>query len=97
VAQQEYARRHDVYTLDAYAWALHVNGLDAEAGKQIETVLAVGIRTSNILVHAGEIALRQGHRTAAQNYLQEAVSLHAIGSEHAQRVLAQLSGPNPQR
>jgi tetratricopeptide (TPR) repeat protein len=97
VAQQEYAWRHDVYTLDAYAWALHVNGLDAEAGKQIETVLAVGIRTSKILVHAGEIALKQGDRTAAQNYLQEAVSLHAIGSEHAQFVLAQLSRPNPQR
>jgi tetratricopeptide (TPR) repeat protein len=97
VAQQEYAWRHDVYTLDAYAWALHVNGLDAEAGKQIETVLAVGIRTSKILVHAGEIALKLGDRTAAQNYLQEAVSLHAIGSEHAQLVLAQLSRPNPQR
>src|SRR2546425_6900872 len=25
VAQSEFARRHDVFTLDAYAWALHVN------------------------------------------------------------------------
>src|SRR5690349_4880533 len=31
VAEREYARRHDVYTLDAYAWALHRNGKDTEA------------------------------------------------------------------
>ena len=49
VAKQEFAWRHDVYTLDAYAWALHVNGQDAEARKQIETALAVGIRDSKIL------------------------------------------------
>jgi tetratricopeptide (TPR) repeat protein len=97
VAQQEYAWRHDVYTLDAYAWALHVNGQDAEARKQIESALAVGIRDSKIFVHAGEIALKLGDRAAAQNYLQEAVSLHAIGSEHAQFVLAQVSGPSEQR
>jgi tetratricopeptide (TPR) repeat protein len=94
VAQQEYAWRHDVYTLDAYAWALHVNGQDAEARKQIETALAVGIRDSKIFAHAGEIALKLGDRAAAQNYLHEAVSLHAIGSDHAQLVLAQVSGPN---
>jgi tetratricopeptide (TPR) repeat protein len=97
VAKQEYAWRHDVYTLDAYAWALHVNGQDAEARKQIEAVLAVGIRDSTIFAHAGEIALKLGDRATARNYLQEAVSLHAIGSEHAQLVLAQVSGPNAQR
>ena len=97
VAQQEYAWRHDVYTLDAYAWALHVNGQDAEARKQIESALAVGIRDSKIFAHAGEIALKLGDRTTAQNYLQEAVSLHAIGSEHAQFVLAQVLGPSEQR
>lgn len=97
VAQQEYAWRHDVYTLDAYAWALHVNGQDAEARKQIKAALAVGIRDSTIFAHAGEIALKLGDRAAARNYLQEAVSLHAIGSEHAKLVLAQVSGPNTQR
>jgi tetratricopeptide (TPR) repeat protein len=97
VAKQEYAWRHDVYTLDAYAWALHVNGQDAEARKQIEAALAVGIRDSTIFAHAGEIALKLGDWAAAQNYLHEAVSLHAIGSEHAQLVLAQVSGPNAQR
>ena len=97
VAKQEYAWRHDVYTLDAYAWALHVNGQDAEARKQIEAALAVGIRDSTIFAHAGEIALKLGDRAAAQNYLQEAVSLHAIGSEHAQFVLARVSVPSAKR
>jgi tetratricopeptide (TPR) repeat protein len=97
VAEQEVAWRHDVYTLDAYAWALHVNGQDAEARKQIEIALAVGIRDSKIFAHAGEIALKLGDRAAAKNYLQDAVSLHTIASEHAQFVLAHVSGPGEQR
>jgi tetratricopeptide (TPR) repeat protein len=97
VAKQEYAWRHDVYTLDAYAWALHVNGQDVEARKQVEAALAVGIRDSRIFAHAGEIALKLRDRAAAENYLQEAVALHAIGSEHAQLVLARLSAPSAPR
>jgi len=97
VAKQEYAWRHDVYTLDAYAWALHVNGQDAEARKQIETALAVGIRDSKIFAHAGEITLKLGDRAAAQRYLEEAVSLHATGSEEARLALGQVSGLSGQR
>jgi tetratricopeptide (TPR) repeat protein len=97
VAKQEYSWRHDVYTLDAYAWALHVNGQDSEARKQIETALAVGIRDSRIFAHAGEIALKLGDRAAAQRYLEDSVSLHATGSEQARVVLAQLSQPAGQR
>jgi len=92
VAQREYSWRHDVYTLDAYAWALHVNDQDAEARKQIETALAVGIRDSRIFAHAGEIALKLSDRTTAQSYLQEAVSLHAVASDHARLLLAQFAG-----
>ena len=91
VAKQEYARRHDVYTLDAYAWALHVNGQDAEARKQIETALAVGIRDAKLLRHAGEIALQLGDRAAAERYLQESTSLHAPGSEQARIALAAMT------
>ncbi len=97
VAEQEYSWRHDVYTLDAYAWALHINGQDAEARKQIETALAVGIRDSKIFAHAGEIALKLGDRAAAQRYLENSVSLHATGSEQARVVLAQFAQPTGQR
>jgi tetratricopeptide (TPR) repeat protein len=90
VAKQEIAWRRDVYTLDAYAWALHVNGQDAEAHKQIETALAVGIRDAKMLDHAGEIALKLGDKAAAQRYLEDSASLHATGSEQARLRLASL-------
>jgi tetratricopeptide (TPR) repeat protein len=60
VARREYARRHDVFTLDCYAWALHVNGQNEEALKQIDTALAVGIRDARFFRHVGEI--RAGSR-----------------------------------
>jgi tetratricopeptide (TPR) repeat protein len=97
VAMREYAWRHGVYTLDAYAWALHVNNQNAEARKQIEAALAVGIREAKIFEHAGEIALGLGDRIAAENYLQQAIAMHGVGSEHAQDLLAQISGPSTQR
>jgi tetratricopeptide (TPR) repeat protein len=91
VGQREYARRHDVFTLDAYAWALHRNGQDAEARKQIEAALAVGIRDAKLFRHAGEIALKLGDRKAAENYLQQAAALNAPGSGEARTLLASVS------
>lgn len=48
VARAEAARRHDVFTMDALAWALHANKDEAEARKEMDKVLAVGIRDSRI-------------------------------------------------
>jgi tetratricopeptide (TPR) repeat protein len=91
VARQEYAWRHDVYTFDAYAWALHANGQDAEARKQIETALAVGIRDAEIFRHAAEIALELGDTAAAEDYLKQSIELNVVDSEQARRTLASLS------
>jgi len=91
VARREYARRHDVFTLDCYAWALHVNGQDVEARKQIETALAVGIQDANMLRHAGEISLQQGDTAAAKRYLRQASDFNAPESERARATLARLS------
>lgn len=88
VAKREYARRHDVFTLDSYAWALHVNGQDKEAWQQIETALAVGIRDGRILRHAGEIALATGDRAAAERYLQQSAELGTTESELARVALS---------
>jgi tetratricopeptide (TPR) repeat protein len=88
VAKWEVARRHDVYTLDSYAWALHVNGQCEEARKQIETALAVGIRDAKLFRHAGEIALECGDRATAQKYRQQAAELNANVSEPARTKLA---------
>src|SRR5438128_4465717 len=90
VARQEYGRRHDVYTLDAYAWSLHLNGQDAEARQQIEVALAVGVRDARMLRHAGEIAEKLGDRAAAERYLRDSAALNAPGSEQAQMTLAAL-------
>jgi tetratricopeptide (TPR) repeat protein len=91
VAQREYARRHDVFTLDCYAWALYVNGRYTEAHKQIESALAVGIRDARLFRHAGEIALRCGNGTAARAYLNQAMALQSVESEKAADALARLS------
>lgn len=90
VAKREHASRHDVYTLDSYAWALHVNGQHADARKQIEEALAVGIRDARLFRHAGEILLAAGDRTAAEKYLQQAAELHTVESESAMATLARL-------
>jgi len=91
VAQREFTRRHDVFTLDSYAWALYANGQYVEARKQIETALAVGIRDAKIFRHAGEIALKFGDKAAAEHYLRESAELNSVGSEQARITLASLA------
>jgi Flp pilus assembly protein TadD len=93
VAQAEYARRHDVFTVDAYAWALHVNGRDTEARTQIAAALAVGVRDAKMLRHAGEIALSTGDHAAAERYLLDSAKMNAPGSSLARELLASLSAP----
>ena len=56
VAQREVARRHDVFTLDCYAWALAANGEYEAANAQIQKALQVGVKDPKILLHAGFIA-----------------------------------------
>ena len=55
VAQLEISRRHDVYTLDAYAWALHANKRNHEARVQMERALAVGVKDPDVLFRAAII------------------------------------------
>jgi tetratricopeptide (TPR) repeat protein len=88
IAQQEYQRRHDVYTLDAYAWALHVNGRNQEARKEIETALAVGIRDVKLFRHAGQIALALGDHAGAERYSQQAAILTAPSTNATEAVVA---------
>ncbi|HJT90284.1 MAG TPA: tetratricopeptide repeat protein [Bryobacteraceae bacterium] len=56
VARKELGRRHDVFTLDAYAWALEASGNHASANEAIEKALAVGIRDPKLRHHAEVIA-----------------------------------------
>jgi tetratricopeptide (TPR) repeat protein len=90
VAQREIARRQDVFTLDAYAWALYGDGQYREAQMQIEKALAVGIQNATMFRHAGEIELKCGNHAAAIDYLQRSTQLNSTGSEQAKQTLAQI-------
>jgi tetratricopeptide (TPR) repeat protein len=73
IAQIEVSRRQDVYTLDAYAWALHANGRQEEARKQISEALGVGIRDARLFYHAGAIAAASGDDSAAGSYFRQSL------------------------
>lgn len=56
IAREELARRHDVFTLDAYAQALAANGDYVAADREVHKALAVGVKDPGILDHARSIA-----------------------------------------
>jgi tetratricopeptide (TPR) repeat protein len=76
IAQIEIARRHDVNTLDAYAWALCSNERYEEAQKQMGKALAVGVRDASIFYHAGVIATKLKDDVTAARYLNESMQLN---------------------
>jgi tetratricopeptide (TPR) repeat protein len=65
LAETEVARRHDVYTLDCYAWALAANGKYGAANAEMEKALAVGVKDPRIVHHAATIAQRITETKAA--------------------------------
>ena len=75
VAQLEFARRQDVHTRHAYAWALHKAGKHAEARKQMDQALSVGIRNAEFYRHAASIALALKDRQAAKAYDKKAAEV----------------------
>jgi tetratricopeptide (TPR) repeat protein len=93
VARREVARRQDVYTLDAFAWALHRSGRSTAARSQIETALAVGVRDARLLYHAGVIAAAAGDRPAAIRHLQDCLAANPVSevAGAAGRALARLT------
>jgi Tfp pilus assembly protein PilF len=78
IAEQEAGKRHDVYTLDAYAWALCGNGRYDEAQKQISSALAVGISDAEMLYHAGVIAEKHREYSSAVRYLKGSLELNPL-------------------
>jgi tetratricopeptide (TPR) repeat protein len=89
IARLEMENRHDVWTLDAYAWGLYANGQYAEAGQQIEKALAIGTRDAVLLYHAGVIEAASGKRVEAMRYFQQSLDLNPTSdvSEAARRAV----------
>ncbi len=93
IATLEAARRHDLRTLDAYAWALYANQDYAGARAQNDRVLAAGVRDAAIFFHAGAIAEQMNDRVAATRYLEGALQLNPFSesAEPARATLAKLA------
>ncbi|MFC7306917.1 tetratricopeptide repeat protein [Streptomyces monticola] len=95
-ARDEWRRRHTVHTADALAWALHVNGRDAEALAPARRATAHGLRDATLLYHRGVIEQETGHKSAAQRLLSAALDLNPrfspLGSRDARERLTALRG-----
>jgi len=52
IAERELARRHDAFTLDAFAWSLHAAGEYSRAQEEIAKALSFGLRDPKVLEHA---------------------------------------------
>jgi tetratricopeptide (TPR) repeat protein len=92
IAKIEFSKRQDVYTRDAYAWALAANGQAAEARKQIEAALAVGIRDPQLFFHAGSIAMQDHDTKSAASYFKKSLDLNPVSefAAGARRALEKL-------
>lgn len=90
LAQKELEVRHDVYTLDALAWALLKNNRAQEAREAMQKVLAVGTRDPLLFFHAGAIERNLGKPDAA-DLAQKALAVnrqfHVLYADEARRWL----------
>ncbi|ALG11459.1 tetratricopeptide repeat protein [Kibdelosporangium phytohabitans] len=73
-AESEWGRRQNVLVADALAWALHVNGRDAEALPYMTKAMALGWDNALFAYHRGMIHLSLGQRAEAEQYLAKALS-----------------------
>jgi tetratricopeptide (TPR) repeat protein len=75
LAQAELNTRGDVFTHDALAWALAVNGRSQEAWQEMQLALAEGTQDARLYFHAALLALQAGQTEAAQPWLNKATSM----------------------
>jgi tetratricopeptide (TPR) repeat protein len=60
IAESEIARRHDAFTLDAYAWSLAAAGDYQRANSEMQKALSFGLKDPKVLGHAHMIAEKCG-------------------------------------
>ena len=72
IASARLSIRHDVNTLDAYAWALFRNGRASEAKVQMDRALGVGVSEPVFFCHAAQIALAARDMAGATRLAREA-------------------------
>jgi len=77
LAEEELKQRHDVFTLDALAWAQTAAGKHAEAWQTSQQSLSAGTKDARLYLHAAIIAANAGHPTEARQFIKQAVALQA--------------------
>jgi len=89
IARIETGRRRDAPTLEAYAWALHASGKTADARREMDAALEVGIRDAVSFYHAGVISMQSGDLAAAKNYFRQSLETngHSEVADAARREL----------
>ncbi|MDT7788988.1 MAG: hypothetical protein QOF58_7407 [Pseudonocardiales bacterium] len=95
-AEAEWSRRQSVFVADAMAWALHMNGRDAEALSYSDRANALGWQNATFSYHRGMILAALGRVAEAQDALVQALRLNAnfspLQALKAGRKLAELRG-----
>lgn len=95
-AEAEWSRRQSVFVADAMAWALHMNGRDAEALEYSDRANALGWQNATFSYHRGMILAALGRVAEAQDALVQALRLNSnfspLQALKAGRKLAELRG-----
>jgi tetratricopeptide (TPR) repeat protein len=84
LARREAARRQDVRTREAYAWALDKSSQSTTARAEIDKVLAVGVLQPETFAHAAAIAASQGDLVHAKEWAGRTVSMCAASPAAAE-------------
>jgi tetratricopeptide (TPR) repeat protein len=92
LAEAELRVRRDLYTEDAYAWALYRNGKIDEAKAAIGRALEHHTRDARLWYHAGAIRIAAGEAQAGRELVGRALALEPsfdlTGAAEARRILA---------
>jgi tetratricopeptide (TPR) repeat protein len=77
LAEKEIEKRKDVFTREAYAWALYRNGRAERARQEIEKALRTGIRDARMLYRAGVICSGLDREVSA-GYLRQSLAANPV-------------------
>ncbi len=75
-AAAEWRKRRSVFVEDAYAWALHVSGRDAEALAHADAALRLGTRSAVLHFHRGAILLALGRNAEGRAEMRNALEIN---------------------
>jgi len=94
LAEAERARRNDIYTEDALAWAYYKIGRFTDAWQSMKQALRLGTKDASLFFHAGMIAYGLGEERRAKYYLHRALETNPhfslSGVELARVTLAEI-------